>query len=118
MKNDQWIREFPAAITVCDTTGVLLAMNEKAVSTFEPDGGAALIGTNLLECHPEPARTKVKEMLEAGTPNVYTIEKGGIRKLIYQSPWYDNGRYAGFVEFSLPIPDVMQHFNRDIPSKP
>ena len=59
MNDDQWVREFPAAITVCDSEGVLLAMNEKAVSTFESDGGAALIGTNLLACHPEPARTQV-----------------------------------------------------------
>jgi transcriptional regulator with PAS, ATPase and Fis domain len=118
MNDDQWVREFPAAITVCDTKGVMLAMNEKAVSTFESDGGAALIGTNLLECHPEPARSKVAEMLESGSPNVYTIQKAGVKKLIYQSPWFVDGTYAGFVELSLPIPEVMQHFNRDVPSKP
>ena len=117
MNNDQWVREFPAAITVCDAEGVLLAMNEKAVSTFESDGGAALIGTNLLSCHPEPARTKVVKMLESGSPNIYTIQKGGVKKLIYQSPWFIGGKYAGFVELSLPIPEVMQHFNRDVPSE-
>ena len=36
----------------------------------------------------------------------------GIKKLIYQSPWYDNGVYAGFVELSLPVPHAMPHFIR------
>jgi hypothetical protein len=111
-----WVREFPAAITVCDTEGVLLAMNERAVATFESDGGEALLGTNLLACHPEPARTKIVEMLKAGSPNIYTIQKGGIKKLIYQSPWFVEGTYAGFVELSLPVPQDMPHFNRDTPT--
>lgn len=115
MNNDQWVREFPAAITVCDTKGVVLGLNQKAAKTFESDGGAALIGTNLLDCHPEPARTKVLEMLTSGSANVYTIQKGGIKKLIYQSPWFIDGKYAGFVELSLPIPHQMPHFNRDAP---
>ena len=117
MKNDQWVREFPAAITVCDSEGMLLSMNEEAVSTFKSDGGAALIGTNLLDCHPEPARTQVEEMLKSGSPNVYTIQKSGIKKLIYQSPWFIGGKYVGFVELSLPLPETLPHFNRDKPIK-
>jgi len=113
MSPTSWTKEFPAAITVCDTDGILLDMNDKACATFESDGGARLIGTNLLDCHSEPSKTKVAELLKSGTANIYTIEKGGIRKLIYQSPWYVNGTYAGLVELSLPIPDQMPHFNRD-----
>jgi len=116
MSDERWVREFPAAITICDTEGVLLAMNERAVTTFESDGGATLLGTNLLECHPEPARTKIVEMLKSGSPNIYTIQKNGIKKLIYQSPWFVGGTYAGFVELSLPIPQDMPHFNRDTPT--
>jgi transcriptional regulator with PAS, ATPase and Fis domain len=113
MNEGDWIHEFPAAITVCDRNGIILAINAKACVSFAEDGGADLIGTNLLDCHPEPARTKVKELLQSGTSNVYTIEKGGIKKLIYQSPWYENGKYTGLVELSLPIPKEMQHFVRD-----
>ena len=87
-------------------------MNDKAARTFEKDGGYALIGKNLLDCHPEPARSKVERLLEACEKNVYTIEKNGVRKLIYQSPWYIEGRYAGFVELSLEIPWEMPHFIR------
>ena len=35
-----------------------------------------------------------------------------MRKLIYQSPWYRDGAYAGFVELSLEIPAEMPHFVR------
>ena len=113
MKDNDWIREFPASITVCDTEGIILSMNEKSRDSFAEDGGAALIGTNLLNCHPEPARTKVEELLKLESLNVYTIEKAGIKKLIYQSPWYEDGRFAGIVELSLPIPWEMPHFVRD-----
>jgi transcriptional regulator with PAS, ATPase and Fis domain len=113
MNDGTWVREFPAAITVCDPQGILLAMNDRAVVVFADDGGDRLIGTNMLDCHPEPARTKAETLLKSGVPNVYTIEKAGIRKLIYQSPWYKDGTYAGFVELSLPIPGEIPHFIRD-----
>jgi transcriptional regulator with PAS, ATPase and Fis domain len=110
--NHAWIKSFPAAITVCDVNGIILEMNDKAIDSFQEDGGEKLIGTNLLHCHPEPARSQLEEMLRTQRHNSYTIEKHGVKKLIYQTPWYDNGRYSGFVELSLPIPFVMPHFIR------
>lgn len=107
-----WIKEFPAAVTVCDAEGVILEMNDRAATTFEKDGGYALIGKNMLDCHPEPARTKMERLLAAKEKNVYTIEKNGIKKLIFQSPWFKDGKYAGFVELSLEIPFEIPHFIR------
>lgn len=107
-----WIKSFPAAITVCDSHGKILEMNDTAIEVFRDDGGEKLIGSNLLDCHPEPARTQLAEMLKEKKHNYYTIEKAGIKKLIYQVPWYENGMYAGFVELSLPIPFEMPHFIR------
>jgi transcriptional regulator with PAS, ATPase and Fis domain len=118
MNDEAWVREFPAAITVCDPEGIILAMNQRSCDDFAGDGGEKLLGTNLLACHPEPARTKVMDLLNSRVPNVYTIERGGVKKLIYQSPWFDEGRYAGFVELSLPIPAAMPHFVRDKPPSP
>lgn len=51
-------------------------------------------------------------MLEMQKKNIYTIEKDGVKKLIYQSPWYKDGQYAGFVELALEIPFEMPHFVR------
>ena len=107
-----WIKEFPGAITICNADGIILEMNDKAVETFEKDGGADLIGKNLFDCHPEPARSKLRDLMSSRKVNCYTIEKKGIRKMIYQSPWYKNGEYGGLVEFSIEIPSEMPHFIR------
>jgi hypothetical protein len=112
MKAIDWIKELPVAATVCDPQGVILEMNDHSVKAFAADGGAALIGTNALDCHPEPARAKMRAMLAAGRKNVYTIEKRGIKKLIYQCPWTEGGVYRGFVELAMEIPFEMPHFVR------
>jgi transcriptional regulator with PAS, ATPase and Fis domain len=112
MTQHQWIDEFPAAITICDPDGILLEMNDRAARTLEKDGGRLLLGKSMLDCHPEPARTKTVELLGRREKNVYTIEKDGVKKLIYQSPWYKNGEFAGFVELSLEIPFELPHFVR------
>ncbi|MBK6764818.1 MAG: PAS domain-containing protein [bacterium] len=112
MSGANWSTEIPFAITVCDTDGIILEMNHKSQSTFAADGGAELIGTNVLDCHPEPSRTQLCGMLATQERNVYTIEKNGVKKLIYQTPWYENGEYRGFVELSLEIPLDMPHFVR------
>jgi transcriptional regulator with PAS, ATPase and Fis domain len=112
MNEPDWISEFPAAITVCDEQGILVGMNDRAAEALEKDGGRGLIGKSIFDCHPEPARTKTQTMLQRQEKNVYTIEKNGIRKLIFQSPWYKEGRFAGLVELSLEIPAEMPHFVR------
>ena len=112
MNQHDWRKQFPAAVTVCDCKVVILEMNDRAAQTMEQDGGYSLIGKNLLDCHPEPARSKVQQLLDSCEKNVYTIEKNGVKKLIYQSPWFEDGQYAGFVELSLEIPFEMDHFVR------
>ena len=108
-----WIREFPAAITVCDPDGIILEMNEASIRSNADDGGAALIGTDVHGCHPEPALSKLTEFEARGAVNVYTIEKKGVKKLVYQTPWTENGRYAGYMEIVLEIPFDVPHFVRE-----
>ncbi len=110
--NYAWVKEFAGSVTVCDPDGIILEMNEKSIKTFQADGGEKLIGANLLDCHPESARAKLQRLMDTRTANVYTIEKNGVKKLVYQTPWYQEGRYAGFVEMVLEIPDQMPHFVR------
>jgi len=109
----EWVKEFEGAVTVCDAAGIMLEMNETAVAAFAKYGGRALLGTNVLDCHPEPSRTKLQKLMESHATNVYTIEKDGRRKLIYQAPWYEEGQYRGLVEIVLPLPEDIPHFNRD-----
>jgi transcriptional regulator with PAS, ATPase and Fis domain len=106
-----YFKETPFAVTVCDKEGRILEMNDKSVKTFTKDG-QALTGKSLLDCHPESARLKLSKMLEEHNVNVYTIEKNGVKKMIYQSPYYDNGDFAGYIELSMEIPFEMPHHIR------
>lgn len=108
----RWIREFPGAITVCDEHGIIVEMNDRSAATFADEGGRALIGRDLRACHPEAARAKLDALFAARQANVYTIVKHGARKLIYQAPWYRDGRFAGIVELSLEIPREIPEFVR------
>jgi PAS domain-containing protein len=117
VQTNGWVQEFAGAVTVCDVEGVILEINDRAAQMFRKDGGRELIGSNVLDCHPERARGKLARLLETQQRNVYTIEKGGVTKLIYQSPWYERGEYRGFVELALKIPASMPHFVRDLPAE-
>ncbi len=110
---DPWMKSFPGSIFVCDAEGILLEMNDKAAESVKADGGWALIGKNILDCHPEPSKSRLKGMLETHEPNIYTIEKKGVKKLIYQTPLFKDGKFTGFVELSLEIPFEMPHFVRE-----
>lgn len=105
-------QELPFAITVCDTEAIILYMNDRSISTFHKYGGADIIGTSLFEYHHGPSALKLRELLDTQSKNAYTIEKNGIKKMIYQSPWFKNGEFAGLIELSLEIPMEMAHFVR------
>lgn len=109
---DRWWEEVGIAVTVTGADGTIRDMNARAAATFAKEGGRALIGSNVLDCHPEPARTQLAGMFAGRAANHYTISKRGQRKIIHQLPWYRDGEFAGFVELSIPIPDALPHFNR------
>ena len=108
----EWIKEFPSAVTVCDRQGRVIAMNDKAASTFAAEGGLALIGHSLKDCHKPESWEKILQIMHSGVANTYTIEKMGIRKLIHQQPWYQYGEVAGIVEMSIELPEEMPHYVR------
>jgi hypothetical protein len=107
-----WVDEFVGAVTICNLSGIVVQMNNRAAELFSRHGGKSLIGQSLLDCHPEPARTKLLRLLQSGESNAYTIEKNGLKKLIYQAPWFKDGRRCGMIELSLEIPFDMPHFIR------
>ncbi len=109
----EFIEKLDGAVIVSDADGNIIYLNEKAANTFQKDGGRALIGKNLKDCHQDYSNEKIREMMETHEKNVYTIEKKGKKKLIYQAPWFHNGAFGGLVELSLEIPFEMPHFIRD-----
>lgn len=112
MNQQSFLNQTNFAVTVCDNDGIIIFMNEKAGKVFEKYGGQALVGSSLLDCHPEPSKTRLKELLRTPRSNAYTIEKNGVKKLIYQTPWSTNGENAGLVELSIELPAEMPHFVR------
>ncbi|PKL82303.1 MAG: diguanylate cyclase [Ignavibacteriae bacterium HGW-Ignavibacteriae-3] len=111
--NSKWIKEFPIAVTICDNDGTITEMNDKAAETFKDDGGYGLIGKNLLGCHSDESNEKIRKIMESEKPNIYTIEKNGKKKLIYQAPWFEGGKMNGLVELSIEIPHDAPHFIRE-----
>ena len=78
-----WADGMNCAVTVCDTGGTILYMNDKARTTFARHGD--MIGKNLFDCHSERSRGIIRRLLADGGTNAYTIEKNGVRKMIYQT---------------------------------
>lgn len=108
-----WVQTFPGAVTVSDLEHRIVYMNDKAIATWDNRGGRSLLGTNLMACHGEKSRSIIDRLLTEGGTNVYTIEKQGQKKIIYQSVWLDaSGTIGGLVELSLPIPVDMPHYIR------
>jgi len=109
----KWIDNLDSNVIVSDANGIIIYMNETAIRNYEKDGGAALIGRNLMDCHGEASRHKIREIMTTHQKNVYTIEKRGRKKLIYQSPWMEGAEFKGIVELSLEIPFEMPHYDRN-----
>ncbi len=105
-----WAREVNCAITVVDADCTIIYMNEKARATFASHGN--LIGANMLDCHSERSKQIIRHLLDTGGVNCYTIEKQGVRKMIYQTAWKRDGVVAGLVEISMVIPEEMPHYVR------
>ncbi|HAF62172.1 MAG TPA: diguanylate cyclase [Anaerolineaceae bacterium] len=113
MQPNYWQEDIPVAITVTDKDGTIIEMNKKAAAIFENSGGKHLIGRNVKDCHPEHTHAKIDQISQSDQPNIYTIQKGGKRKMIFQTAYFHDGNYNGLVEISFEIPDEIPNFNRD-----
>lgn len=102
----------PVAVTVTDLSGKIIEMNDKSAEVFAKSGGYDLIGKELDACHNPHSREIIASMLANDKTNAYTIEKNGMKKMIFQAPWYQNGKPAGLVELSFVIPFELPHFIR------
>lgn len=109
--NFDWAEEMNCAVTVCDTEGVVIYMNRRSRETFSKNG-ESMVGKSMISCHNERSQAIIHDMLDNDKTNCYTIDKKGVKKLIYQTPWKQDGRVAGLVEISIVLPDEMPHYIR------
>ena len=109
--NFEWAEGMACAVTAADAEGVIRYMNRRARETYRKHGD--LIGRSLFDCHGERATGIIRRLLAEGGTNAYTIEKEGVRKMIYQTAVTDDeGRVTGIVEVSMVIPDELPHYVR------
>jgi len=102
-----FFKEVSVSTTVCDTEGNVIYMNDKSKAV-----NGDVLGKNLFGCHNPHSQAIIHHLLDDNATNVYTISKKGQKKLIYQTPWYKDGKVAGLVEYSLVIPEEMPHYDR------
>jgi transcriptional regulator with PAS, ATPase and Fis domain len=102
-----------ASVSMCDEKGITTYMNARAAKGFAAQGGYALLGKDMRDCHPSgEVLAKFEALLASQELNAYTIERDGQRKLIYQVPVFHEGAFKGYAEFALPIPWELPHFVR------
>ena len=111
MQQFNWAEDIEGAVTVCDTEGTVIYMNKRSRETFNKDG-QTMVGKNLMPCHNERSQAIIREMLQNDRPHCYTITKRSQRKLIFQTPWRQDGEVCGLVEFSFVLPEEMPHYDR------
>jgi transcriptional regulator with PAS, ATPase and Fis domain len=107
-----FFNETDCSITVCDTKGSILFMNEKSCKSFEKYGGRDLIGKNLFDCHNQNSCNIIKELLRENKSNTYTVTKNNKKKLIHQAPWHKDGKVMGLIEFSIDLPEEIPGLQR------
>lgn len=107
-----WAWGMNCAVTVCDADARIIYMNKLSRETFAKHGD--LIGKSLLDCHSPRSVEIIRRLLSTGGKNCYTIEKKGVRKIIFQTAWHrEDDTVGGLVEISIVLPDDMPHYVRE-----
>ena len=110
MNNIDYFKNLNLAITVCDKDGNVLYQNDSSI-----DVNGDTRSKNLMNCHNEKSQAIIRHLIGEADTNAYTISKKGKKKLIYQTPWYEDDAkqiVGGLIEFSIIIPEDMPHFDR------
>ena len=93
-----------AAVTIADQDFEISFMNDRAAAFYAEDGGAELIGKNLLDCHGEKHKVVIRAAYaryRAGdlTPTRYHGEKDdGTLESIVHIPLMVEGQFRGIAE--------------------
>ena len=105
--NFDFFKEINVAVTISDNEGNVVYQNDSSI-----DVNGDVRGKNMMGCHNERSQQIIKHLLNDAATNVYTISKKGKKKLIYQTPWYEDGKTRGLIELSIVLPDEMPHYDR------
>jgi PAS domain-containing protein len=97
------IEQDRSAIVICNLNHEIIYMNPAAVKNYEKRGGEKLIGQNLLDCHNQKSRDKIRQVTEwfAESPEhniVYTFHNEKQNKDVYMVALRDGEKMIGYYE--------------------
>ena len=75
---------------------------------------SALLGRIVFDCHSSASREKIADLITNWEIYCYTMERIGIKKLIYQTPWYQDGKACGLVENKKPLLSAIIQINNGL----
>lgn len=92
-----------SAVVICNLQHDIIYMNPAAIKNYEKWGGENLIGQNLLNCHNEESKEKIKQVVDwfaASQENniIYTFHNEKQNKDVYMVALRDEGRLIGYYE--------------------
>lgn len=93
-----------AAVVICDLAHTIVYMNPSAIARYSKSGGAALMGSSLLDCHNDKANEKIKEVVawfaaSEDHNKVFTFHNVKENKDVYMIALRDeNGALIGYYE--------------------
>lgn len=92
-----------SAVVICNLQHDIIYMNPAAIKNYEKWGGEDLIGQNLLNCHNEESREKIRQVVDwfaASQENniIYTYHNEKQNKDVYMVALRDEGRLIGYYE--------------------
>ena len=75
--------------------------------------GFDLIGHNAITCHKEPTQSKMRKIYKEQKFNFYSITLNGQKQMVYQAPYFIDGKFSRIVEMVLDLPENTPHLDRD-----
>ena len=84
-------------------------MNQRIADYFAVTGGKALIGSSIFDCHNPKSAQMVREEISSHKTIVYIHEEDGQKEVVLHVLWYQDGKFAGLVEISLPFDGVIEY---------
>ena len=92
-----------APVVICDLDHTIVYMNPSAIDRYAKRGGAALVGSSILDCHNADSNDKIRRVVEwfaadESHNRVFTFHNEKENKDVYMIALREKGRLIGYYE--------------------
>lgn len=99
----EFLKEADIIVSVCDKDGIITYLNDKARYYFQEPDMPELLGSDIMDCHPEPSKSRFKEMMTTHETQSIIKGEGDKKRVIHQTPFYNKGVFEGYIEIIIPL---------------